>query len=1399
MKHHNFVSYQFVIILFFVILILIIPLAKGENRPTSSITSTDPYWFRTDDSEGSIEIEWEVNDPNDVDIAWMYFWACYYYDVVESCDGTEKDNWTYIQRHAIVTDDPKVEVISIDDLIAKVGDEEGYYKLITCAVNEDGIAEYGEEDASSSNGCSFRYQTQNHNTYFDSSKMEEFGFDDSAPEIIIEIEPYSNGPEMISYNLTDLAGIKSFTLQYKEPGAAAWTEIKDEDVDCEYDSEKDEETCTYQFRYKYETTCTGCGEGNYSLRIKSTDILEHESPWTNTNSIYDTVIPLLKDFNVTEDGDDGRLEVDDVVAIEWDGYDNVTSIESESVQIWYCLWDNITSEDYLTLKWIGDQEYAGNTTHLTVSNGMPEGLYYFYPRLVDEAGNPSAQKDCKVDKSFSLDKSKPEANIYPENGKFVNNIDEVEITITVSDNIELGDVVLRYSHDSDSLNLIQNRTYSFNDIVISSTTEVFNFPEGPGTYHFFLAVDDQHPFTSTTEATMTLIYDIEAPESVIVFEGEGPDVTNLDKYSIYCDATDIDSEVTGIKLYSRYKSNELDDSEIWNFVGASVFSSEICKIDFDFFDGDGFYEFYVEATDEAGNEENKEANSELTIIKDSKEPDFELLSIISEGSNFISLNSNTVYYKNLSSNIEIRFIGTLSDELSGINETIDHNNLNWSWDSNIWSIDFTYNISQSDTENNVPLTVFDLAGNPSQIIINFEEDKTAPLFFLYNTILDEMLSDEGTLLIRSGITEISIVEVPGNGAAIALCEVKWETDWVTLDGCNFKILEGKTVVSIRITDSLGDSTIKIFNVQHDNQGPEFENLGDWYFNENITYLKESTEIKLNAFDSLSGLDRIEYRLNSDDEWALYSSDTSLQLFVNGNSDTLFYRAFDKLGNIEEFNETFVLDDDIAEFDFSAVNITFVSTTDNSSNDKKWDGSEIIDYNSYKTLKISLDDISDNGSGLHSILIEYSTDNQSWKEESEIDLNEPSVFIRITIRDNAGNSYTKQISAIEIINIPIGVEDDPEKKLSFIFLILILIAGGSALFYKYKQDQLSGDKDETPKPSPEIKCPNCSVLIPAESKECVFCSSQIDTSTSGILASPFSTSEEKIVKEIKPRTGEILIGPNLDRWKIEVGARSSIGGRTNNEDSISWNSFLRTTNDIPHSIRLGVVADGVGGHNKGEVASSLVISAIGEFVSKEVNNPYNTKFLTPEAHADILEKAYHYANDIVCKKASFEEYSGMATTAVSVYLWEDEGGDNVGFLVGNVGDSRGYFINKKTIKQVTKDDSEVQKLIDSGEITEQEAKTHPRKNVITQAIGNKKILKPRIINYSLKDLEFDSILLCSDGVSDKLGDNEIHKIVNQFDNPQDACNRIIKIINRTNTSHDNITLILIKFPNLHPEG
>ena len=156
--------------------------------------------------------------------------------------------------------------------------------------------------------------------------------------------------------------------------------------------------------------------------------------------------------------------------------------------------------------------------------------------------------------------------------------------------------------------------------------------------------------------------------------------------------------------------------------------------------------------------------------------------------------------------------------------------------------------------------------------------------------------------------------------------------------------------------------------------------------------------------------------------------------------------------------------------------------------------------------------------------------------------------------------------------------------------------------------------------------------------------------------------------------------------------------------------------------------------------------------------------------------------------------GIKTWQIQI-KWNTDSNENNGFLIGNVGDSRGYLINKKKIEQVTKDDSEVQKLLDEGEISQEDAKNHPRKNVITQAIGNKEKITPRIEAYDLQKCEFDYVLLCSDGVSDKMNEKELHKIIIQFENPQDACDRIVKIINRTNTNHDNNSIILIKFPNL----
>ena len=460
-----------------------------------------------------------------------------------------------------------------------------------------------------------------------------------------------------------------------------------------------------------------------------------------------------------------------------------------------------------------------------------------------------------------------------------------------------------------------------------------------------------------------------------------------------------------------------------------------------------------------------------------------------------------------------------------------------------------------------------------------------------------------------------------------------------------------------------------------------------------------------------------------------------------------------------------------------------------------------------TLELDLYNISEEegGSGIREISMEYSRDNQTWTEydnSTGIELSSSSIYVRVTVSDNVGNSEEYN-AVLEVINVPI--EEEPESRSIWFLLVILLVvaAAGSVGVYRYRQtlmtteegEEAPGLEQEAIEPEPaSINCPNCNVLISTESKSCNFCGCSWDDLGNVVLGAPLATTEKQAGKEITPRTGEILIGDGLERWKMDVGAKTSVGGRKNNEDSISWNQLIRSANDMVQSVRLGIVADGVGGHNKGEIASSVAISALNYSIGKSVNDPFRTDILSPQEHMEILEKAYHDCNDAVYKLAQKREYSGMATTAVSVYLWEEEGG-SAGFIIGNVGDSRGYLINRNEIKQVTKDDSEVQKLVDSGEITEREARTHSRKNVITQAIGNKKKITPRTTTHLLENLEYDTVLICSDGVSDRLSNAEIHKIVKKYDNPQDVCDRIAKVINRTNTNHDNISVICIKFPNL----
>ena len=574
----------------------------------------------------------------------------------------------------------------------------------------------------------------------------------------------------------------------------------------------------------------------------------------------------------------------------------------------------------------------------------------------------------------------------------------------------------------------------------------------------------------------------------------------------------------------------------------------------------------------------------------------------------------------------------------------------------------------------------------------------------------------------------------------------------------------------------------------------------------------------------------EYVDNPATEWILYENITIVNESAPNNNVTKgsfsfdfpegsgFYKIesnFSVDNGASEFEEFDQFTGDVLKFDNTDPVITFNSFILELKNEEdssiSWDGTGNIydsaswnkngDIDSALLKNLTLDyTITDEHSGIRVSQIQYSEDNfTTWVDygDSEvIKLDFSTLYIRIGVMDLAGNYVEYKEEPIDIENLPIdsgskAIIDEDEANNNLIFVILIVM-GVAFAFYKHEQGK--SVKQGNVLSSERTECPNCSVLVPRGSTSCSFCGEVWGKNSSTIFANPFSEAENEKQEDVVPRTGEILIGSDIDRWKIDVGARSCVGGRKNNEDSISWNTFLKITDDVPHSIKLGIVADGVGGHNKGELASSMLISTFNKVVSEDVNNPFHTEAFTTKEHKEILERAYHNANKAIFEKAQNEDYNGMATTAVSIYIWEDPKGDN-GFLIGNVGDSRGYLISKKEIRQVTKDDSEVQKLIDEGKISEEEAKNHPNKNVITQAIGNKDKITPRIETYNLQKCEFDYVLLCSDGVSDKMNEKELHKIIIQFENPQDACDRIVKIINRTNSNHDNNSLILIKFPNL----
>jgi len=236
-------------------------------------------------------------------------------------------------------------------------------------------------------------------------------------------------------------------------------------------------------------------------------------------------------------------------------------------------------------------------------------------------------------------------------------------------------------------------------------------------------------------------------------------------------------------------------------------------------------------------------------------------------------------------------------------------------------------------------------------------------------------------------------------------------------------------------------------------------------------------------------------------------------------------------------------------------------------------------------------------------------------------------------------------------------------------------------------------------------------------------------------------------------------------RIEYGARSDQGMvRASNEDSFVADDQSRTF----------LVADGMGGHAAGEKASEIAAGTVREMLSGESISNREQQLL----------HAVQEANTRVYETQKREpEYRGMGSTLTVLALTDDR------YFLAQVGDSRAYLYRDKNLNQLSRDHSVVWPLYEKGFITKDDISRHPQKNLITRSIGTHPEVEADIQSGAL--VEGDAFLLCSDGLTDVLSDQDILKIFSDVPkNPQEISDRLIEDAN-SGGGPDNITVVVVR--------
>lgn len=238
--------------------------------------------------------------------------------------------------------------------------------------------------------------------------------------------------------------------------------------------------------------------------------------------------------------------------------------------------------------------------------------------------------------------------------------------------------------------------------------------------------------------------------------------------------------------------------------------------------------------------------------------------------------------------------------------------------------------------------------------------------------------------------------------------------------------------------------------------------------------------------------------------------------------------------------------------------------------------------------------------------------------------------------------------------------------------------------------------------------------------------------------------------------------------MEIAYKTDIGQeREDNQDYVG----VFTNQD---QLTFAIVADGIGGHQGGDVASSMAVSHIGYHFEQTVfNNPMEAvRWLSEQVRAENAK--------IIDKSNQFKDLKGMGTTLVAAIFFDDQ------MVVANIGDSRGYLRRNNELNQLTEDHSLVNELVKRGAITKQEAKTHPQKNIITRTLG---ISPDADIDINLYQLEpDDQLLLCTDGLSNMVTNEQLDSVLKSKQTLAEKCQQLINIANEAG-GPDNITVLI----------